>query len=101
MPRNGLCCSTSPANDTYAAPRLAEIRVGLNETYFAWSGPITHAPDRNGASYFKMQGPKLFIEFAPQQPGGSDPARAYDLPRPDQRLGREFVEKMVPAVTKT
>ena len=74
-------------NDTYAAPRLAEIRAELGETYFAWSGPTTHQPDRNGASYFRIQGPNLFIEFSPQEPGGDltmhvhtiyrDPANAY------------------------
>ncbi|MGX9981743.1 DUF3500 domain-containing protein [Methylobacterium fujisawaense] len=74
-------------NDTYAAPRLAEIRDGLSDTFFAWSGPTTHEPDRNGASYFRIHGPKLFIEFSPQQPGGDltmhvhtiyrDPPNAY------------------------
>lgn len=57
-------------NDAYATPRLAEIRDGLDDTYFAWSGPTTHEPDRNGASYFRIQGPRLFIEFSPQEPGG-------------------------------
>jgi Protein of unknown function (DUF3500) len=74
-------------NETYATPRLAEIKVGLDDTFFAWSGPTTHAPERNGAAYFRIQGPKLFIEFSPQQPGGDltqhvhtiyrDPANAY------------------------
>lgn len=74
-------------NDAHAAPRLAEIRDGLDDTYFAWSGPITREPDRNGASYFRIQGPKLFIEFAPQEPGDDltmhvhtvyrDPPNAY------------------------
>ncbi|MCJ2049470.1 DUF3500 domain-containing protein [Methylobacterium sp. J-070] len=57
-------------NDVHAAPRLAEIRAALDETYFAWSGPTTCKPDRNGTSYFRVQGPKLFIEFSPQEPGG-------------------------------
>lgn len=74
-------------NDVHAAPRLAEIRQGLDDTFFAWSGPTTHAPDRNGASYFRIHGPRLFIEFSPQQPGGDltmhvhtiyrDPVNAY------------------------
>jgi hypothetical protein len=37
-------------NEVHAAPRLAEINAGLNDTYFAWSGPTSHEPDRNGAS---------------------------------------------------
>jgi hypothetical protein len=57
-------------NDIHAAPRLAEIRDGMDDTWFAWSGPTTHEADRNGASYFRVQGPKLFVESAPQEPGG-------------------------------
>jgi len=74
-------------NEVHAAPRLAEINAELDDTYFAWSGPTSHEPDRNGASYFRIQGPRLIIEFSPQQPGGDltmhvhtiyrDPANAY------------------------
>ena len=31
-------------NNAYAAPRMAEIKAGLDDTYFAWSGPRTHEP---------------------------------------------------------
>ncbi|MBM3098925.1 DUF3500 domain-containing protein [Gluconobacter cerinus] len=61
-------------NDAYAAPRLKEIRDGLNDTWFAWSGPITHEPKRNGSSYYRIQGPRLLIEFSPQGVGG-DPTQ--------------------------
>ncbi len=74
-------------NEVHAAPRLAEIKAQTDRTFFAWSGPTTHKPGRNGASYFRLQGPKLFIEFAPQEPGGDltmhthtiyrDPSNAY------------------------
>jgi hypothetical protein len=53
-------------NDAFAEPRMAEIRAHLPETYFAWSGPTTPA----GAGYFRIQGPALVIEYAPQ--GGPD-----------------------------
>jgi Protein of unknown function (DUF3500) len=49
---------------------MAEIKAGLNDTYFAWSGPTTHEPDRNGSAYYRIQGPKLIIEFSPQGVGG-------------------------------
>ena len=68
-------------NDAHAAPRLAEIRDGLADTYFAWSGPTTHEPDRNGASYFRVQGPKLLIEFSPQQPGGDPTMHVHTIYR--------------------
>jgi hypothetical protein len=52
-------------NGAYAEPRMAEIRTNLPQTYFAWSGPT-----ENGApAYFRIQGPTLVIEYAPQ--GGS------------------------------
>lgn len=57
-------------NDIHGASRLAEIRAALSHTYFTWSGPTVHDTDRNGRSYFRIQGPNLIIEFAPQFPGG-------------------------------
>lgn len=51
------------ATDALAAPRMDEIRAGLPETYFAWSGPATEG----SAAYFRIQGPKLVIEYAPQR----------------------------------
>jgi hypothetical protein len=53
-------------NDAFAAPRMAEIRGSLPQTYFAWSGPTT----AGSAAYFRIQGPTLVIEYAPQ--GGID-----------------------------
>jgi len=50
-------------NIAFAEPRMAEIRAHLAETYFAWSGPTT-----NGSmAYFRVQGPTLVIEYAPQR----------------------------------
>ncbi|RYG25620.1 DUF3500 domain-containing protein [bacterium] len=53
-------------HESAAAARMAEIRTGLNETYFAWSGPTTVEPGRNISAYYRIQGPKLVIEYAPQ-----------------------------------
>jgi hypothetical protein len=49
-------------NDAFAVPRMAEIRANLRDTYFAWSGPTTNG----SAAYFRVQGPTLVIEYAPQ-----------------------------------
>src|SRR5262245_58009282 len=49
-------------NDTFAEPRMAELRANLGDTYFAWSGPTTNG----SAAYFRVQGPTLVIEYAPQ-----------------------------------
>ena len=51
------------ANDALAAPRMDEIRAHLPHTYFAWSGPTT----AGSAASFRIQGPALVIEYAPQR----------------------------------
>ena len=45
-----------------ATSRLAELRSKLDETYFTWYGPTTNG----SAAYFRIQGPSLWIEYAPQ-----------------------------------
>jgi hypothetical protein len=54
---------TGIMNDAFAEPRMAEIRTALPDTYFAWSGPTTNG----SAAYFRIQGPTLVIEYAPQK----------------------------------
>ncbi len=54
---------TGIMNDAFAEPRMAEIRTNLPQTYFAWSGPTTNG----SAAYFRIQGPTLVIEYAPQR----------------------------------
>jgi hypothetical protein len=50
-------------NDEAAAARMAEIRSNLPKTYFAWSGST-----KNGElAYYRIQGPTVVIEYAPQQ----------------------------------
>jgi hypothetical protein len=76
-------------NDVHAATRLAEIRDGLDETFFAWSGPTTCKPNQNGTSYFRVQGPRLFIEFSPQEPGGDLTMHVHTIYRdPHNGYGR-------------
>jgi hypothetical protein len=43
--------------------RMDEIRAGIKDTYFAWSGPTADG----SAAYFRVQGPTVVIEYAPQQ----------------------------------
>jgi hypothetical protein len=50
-------------NDSFAEPRMAEIKANLAQTYFAWSGPTTNG----SVAYFRIQGPTLVIEYAPQR----------------------------------
>jgi hypothetical protein len=78
-------------NDAYAQPRIAEIKAGLADTYFAWSGPTTHAPGRNGSSYYRVQGPKVIIEFSPQGVGGDSTMHVHTMYRdPTNDYGVKF-----------
>lgn len=61
-------------NDDAAKLRMKEIEADLDNTYFAWSGATTGTVGKNIASYYRIQGPKLVIEYAPQSMRGDDPA---------------------------
>ena len=50
-------------NDEAAAAKMAEVKANLPRTYFAWSGSTTDG----GLAYYRVQGPTLVIEYAPQQ----------------------------------
>ena len=58
-------------NEPYAAARISEMKADLNDTWFAWSGPTTAEPGSNITAYYRIQGPHLVIEYAPQsdEPG--------------------------------
>jgi hypothetical protein len=78
-------------NDAYATPRMAEIKAGLDDTYFAWSGPTTHEPGKNGSAYYRIQGPKLVIEFSPQGVGGDLTMHVHTMYRdPTNDYGIKF-----------
>jgi hypothetical protein len=49
-------------NERGATAKMAEIRANLPETYFAWSG----ATEKGKPAYFRIQGPTVLIEYAPQ-----------------------------------
>jgi Protein of unknown function (DUF3500) len=49
-----------------AATRMAAIKEKIGETWFAWSGPT----EAGKAAYFRVQGPAVVIEYAPQ--GGTE-----------------------------
>jgi hypothetical protein len=51
--------------DAAATAKLAEIKSGLNDTYFAWAGATTNG----SGAYFRIHGPAVFIEYAPQGNG--------------------------------
>lgn len=57
---------TRLANDEDGAARHAEVEAALDQTYFAWRGPVTPG----SAIYFRVTGPTLVIEYGAQGQGG-------------------------------
>jgi hypothetical protein len=51
-----------------AAAKMKEIESNLAETWFAWAGPTTNGK----GAYFRIQGPTVFIEYAPQGAGDTN-----------------------------
>lgn len=54
------------ADTQSAAASMKEIHDRLDECWFAWSGPT----EEGAAAYFRIQGPTVHIEYAPQRLGG-------------------------------
>jgi hypothetical protein len=85
---------TSIVHDSAAAARMEEIKAGLAETWFAWSGPTTATPGRNATAYYRIQGPKLVIEYAPQPLGGDPSLHIHTMYRdPTNDYGRRLTAR--------
>jgi hypothetical protein len=58
-------------NEDSGAARMAQLKTDLNETWLAWSGPSDGEAGKNITAYYRIQGPHLVIEYAPQndEPG--------------------------------
>jgi hypothetical protein len=77
-------------HESAADARLAEIRSGLDDTWFAWSGPTTVAEGKGGTAYYRIQGPKLVIEYAPQSMGADPSMHIHSMYRdPTNDYGRK------------
>ena len=50
-------------NDEAATAKMAELKANLPRTYLAWSGSTKNG----GLAYYRIQGPTVVIEYAPQQ----------------------------------
>jgi hypothetical protein len=81
-------------HESEADQRMAEIKAGLNDTWFAWSGPTDVAPGKNIASYYRIQGPQLVIEYAPQGLGGDASNHIHTMYRdPTNDYGKKYVSR--------
>lgn len=73
-------------HDTAAAAKMSEIKANLDDTWFAWSGPL-----EAGKAYFRIQGPTVFIEYAPQKLGGDVTMHLHSMYRdPTNDYGKKF-----------
>ncbi len=79
-------------NESAASTRMSELKADLNETWFAWSGPTDFEPGSNITAYYRIQGPHLVIEYAPQH---DEPANhVHTIYRdPTNDYGRQFSSK--------
>jgi hypothetical protein len=75
-------------NEQAAAVRMAEIKSNLSGTWFAWSGPTTNGMP----AYYRIQGPTLVIEYAPQPLGGDPTMHIHTIYRdPTNDYGKKSV----------
>lgn len=79
-------------NYAHSASRVEEIRDSLHETRFAWSGPKTHESGYNGEAYFRIHGPHVVIEHAPQGNQGGYKVHVRTVMRD---LGNDYGKKLV------
>ena len=57
---------TGILHEAVAKAKMDEMKKNIAETWFAWSGPT----EKGSAAYFRIQGPTVIIEYAPQRLGG-------------------------------
>ncbi len=81
-------------HESAAAARMAQLKADLNETWFSWSGPTTGIAGKNISAYYRIQGPHLVIEYAPQTLGGDPSMHVHTMYRdPTNDYGRGLIKQ--------
>jgi len=81
-------------HESAAAARMAQLKADINETWFAWSGPITAEPGKNISAYYRIQGPHVVVEYAPQRLGGDPSLHVHTMYRdPTNDYGRGMIKQ--------
>lgn len=76
-------------NDTAAKEKMADVKQHLDDTWFAWSGP-----EQKAKAYFRIQGPTVIIEYAPQRLGGDVTQHIHTIYRePQNDYGAGWLKK--------
>jgi hypothetical protein len=77
-------------NEQSATARMAEIKANIADTWLAWSGPTTNGMP----AYYRIQGPTLVIEYAPQPLGGDPTMHIHTIYRdPTNDYGKKSAAK--------
>jgi hypothetical protein len=80
-------------HESAAAARMAQLKADMNDTWFSWSGPTTAVAGKNITAYYRIQGPHLVIEYAPQTLGGDPALHVHTMYRdPTNDYGRGIVK---------
>ena len=83
---------TGIIEENAAVARMAEMKADLGQTWFAWSGPVDVAAGSNVTAYYRIQGPHLVIEYAPQ--GGEPGMHIHTMYRdPTNDYGAKLIPK--------
>jgi hypothetical protein len=72
--------------DEAAAAKMKEVQATIADTYFAWAGPTSNGK----GAYFRIQGPAVFIEYAPQGQGDNNTDHIHTIYR---EPGNDYAEK--------
>ena len=81
---------TGIQNEAAAKAKMSEIQQNISETWFAWSGPT----EKGSAAYFRIQGPTVIIEYAPQRLGGDPTSHLHTIYRdPTNDYGTKWWKK--------
>jgi hypothetical protein len=85
---------TGIVHESAATARMPELKADIKDTWFAWSGPATATPGSNITAYYRIQGPHLVIEYAPQRLGGDPSLHVHTMYRdPTNDYGRRLTAK--------
>jgi hypothetical protein len=77
-------------NEQAATARMTDLKSNLAETWFAWSGPTTNGMP----AYYRIQGPTVVIEYAPQPLGGDPTMHIHTIYRdPTNDYGKKSAAK--------
>jgi hypothetical protein len=77
-------------NKTHATSQLTKVAGELDQTWFSWFGPI----ELGEASSFRIQGPSVLIEYAPQHMGGDSTDHTHAMYRdPINDYGAWFISR--------